>query len=298
VGIVSYLDVVIAQPSHVHRPGLIAGSNRMRCREMRAQPVGSKVRTVPARFAQPAGSGAAARMRPAPSHRIDGPAYRKRIEGIRVSARLGHRTSTGTMDMFTHESSLTSSIQPAATVHLPIVRESALAPFDRLHAGAPRRRKPGLAPHALRRALSYVDDTLDGRLTWEDIAAALDMNHFTLGRAFRASTGMTLHQYVTERRVHRARQLLAQGALSIADVALEVGFSCQSHLTTQFRRYTGTTPAAFRRAAARSDRPLASTVHLAAVQPGRAEQRLALVSIDGPARVSTGSNARAAAIAL
>jgi AraC-like DNA-binding protein len=266
---------------------------------MCAQPAGLKVTTVPTGFAQPAGSEAAARKRPTPSHRIDGPAYRKRIEGIRVSARLGHRTSTGTMDMFTHESSLTSSIEPALpAVHLQTLRDAALAQVDRQHTAAQRRRDPGLAPHALRRALSYVDGNLDGRLTWEDIAAALGMNHFTLGRAFRASTGMTLHQYVTDRRVHRAQLLLAQGALSIADVALEVGFSCQSHLTTQFRRHTGTTPAAFRRAAARSGRPLASTLHPAAVQPGRAEQRLAFGSIGGPARVSTGSNAHAAAIAL
>src|SRR5262245_47385843 len=157
--------------------------------------------------------------------------------------------------MFTHESSLTSSMEPAvAAVHLHTLRDPALGQGNRLRADSRPRRDSSLAPHALRRTLSYVDDNLDGRLTWEDIAAALRMNHFTLGRAFRASTGMTLHQYVTERRVHRARQLLTQGAASIADVALEVGFSCQSHLTTQFRKHTGTTPAAFRHAAARGVR--------------------------------------------
>lgn len=193
--------------------------------------------------------------------------------------------------MFMHESSFTSSMEPAlAAAHLQTLRDAALAQVERLRAGPPRRRDLGLAPHALRRALNHIDDNLDGSLTWEDIAAALGMNHFTLGRAFRASTGMTLHQYVTERRVHRARQLLAQGAVSIADVALEVGFSCQSHLTTQFRKHTGTTPAAFRRAAACSVGPLAAAAHAAAAQPIHAEQRTA--------RVSLGSIARTAAIAL
>jgi AraC family transcriptional regulator len=190
--------------------------------------------------------------------------------------------------MLTHESPLTSSIEPAlAAMHLRTVTDAALAQVDRLRA-RPQRRDLGLAPHALRRALSYVDDNLDGSLTWEDIAAALGMNHFTLGRAFRASTGMTLHQYVTERRVHRARQLLEQGAASIADVALEVGFSCQSHLTTQFRKHTGTTPAAFRRAATRGVQshaaiPLAAARSLCGGQPAP--------------RVSIGSTGGAAAIA-
>jgi hypothetical protein len=48
--------------------------------------------------------------------------------------------------------------------------------------------------------------------------------------------------------------LLAQGKLTIADIALEVGFLCQSHVTTLFHKHAGTTPAAFRKAASRSAR--------------------------------------------
>jgi AraC-like DNA-binding protein len=46
-------------------------------------------------------------------------------------------------------------------------------------------------------------------------------------------------------------RLLASSERSIVDIALDVGCSCQSHLTTMFRKHTGTTPGSFRRASQR-----------------------------------------------
>jgi transcriptional regulator GlxA family with amidase domain len=102
---------------------------------------------------------------------------------------------------------------------------------------------------ALRRTLRYINDNLDSKLTWHEIAARVDVGTFGFGRSFKLSTGMTPHQYVIRCRVRRAMKLLARERPSIADIALEVGCSCQSHLTTLFRKYTGTTPGAFRSAA-------------------------------------------------
>jgi AraC-like DNA-binding protein len=128
----------------------------------------------------------------------------------------------------------------AAMTCLQTARE---APSEHL---APRGR---LSSEALRSTLRYISDSMDSKLTWHEIAARIGLDTFTFGRAFKRSTGMTPHQYVVRRRMRRAMKLLACLELSVADVALEVGCSCQSHLTTLFRKYTGTTPAAFRRAA-------------------------------------------------
>ncbi|WP_250564893.1 helix-turn-helix transcriptional regulator [Adonisia turfae] len=57
--------------------------------------------------------------------------------------------------------------------------------------------------------------------------------------------GCSPYQYVLRCRVERAKRLLLQRKLSIADVALTVGFSSQSHLTQHFRRHVGTTPKRF-----------------------------------------------------
>ena len=105
---------------------------------------------------------------------------------------------------------------------------------------------PRLPRDVLRRTFRHVNDNIDSRLTWDEIAAAVGMNTFHFGSRSKPSTGMTPHRYVVRCRVRRAMKLLADAELSIAELAFEVGCSCQSHLTNLLRKYAGTTPSACR----------------------------------------------------
>jgi len=98
----------------------------------------------------------------------------------------------------------------------------------------------------LRQAIRFVNDNLDSKLKWDDIAAHVGLDAFVFGRGFKAAAGTTPHQYIIRCRLRRAMKLLARSESSLADIALEVGCSCQSHLTTMFRKHLGTTPGAFR----------------------------------------------------
>jgi transcriptional regulator GlxA family with amidase domain len=113
----------------------------------------------------------------------------------------------------------------------------------------PRGRDPRLPRELLHRALAFIDAHLDSTLGWVQIGAAVGLPSFTFGRGFKIATGLTPHQYVMRCRIRKAMSLLASSEQSIADIALEVGCSCQSHLTTMFRNHTGTTPGVFRRSA-------------------------------------------------
>jgi transcriptional regulator GlxA family with amidase domain len=106
-----------------------------------------------------------------------------------------------------------------------------------------------LSRDVLRRAVRFVNDNLDSKLRWDEIASAVGLDPFTFGRGFKLSTGMTPHQYIIRCRLRRAMKLLARDELTLADIALDVGCSCQSHLTTLFRKHLGTTPGAFRASA-------------------------------------------------
>jgi transcriptional regulator GlxA family with amidase domain len=110
-------------------------------------------------------------------------------------------------------------------------------------------RDPRLARDVLRRAIRFVNDNLDSKLKWDDMAAAVGLDPFTFGRGFKLAAGMTPRQYIIRCRIRRAMRLLTREKLTLADIALEVGCSCQSHLTTLFRKHLGTTPGAFRRSA-------------------------------------------------
>jgi len=103
----------------------------------------------------------------------------------------------------------------------------------------------------LRQAIRFVNQNLDSRLRWDDIAAALGVDPFTFGRGFKLAAGITPHQYIIRCRLRQAMRLLARKDLRLAEIALEVGCSCQSHLTTLFRKHLGTTPGAFRQRAQR-----------------------------------------------
>jgi AraC family transcriptional regulator len=117
-----------------------------------------------------------------------------------------------------------------------------------------RRCDPTLAREALRGAIRFVNDNLDSKLTWDEIAMAVGLDAFTFGRGFKLASGMTPHQYIIRCRLRRAMKLLAREDLNLADIALAVGCSCQSHLTTLFRKHLGTTPGAFRAAVKRTHR--------------------------------------------
>jgi AraC family transcriptional regulator len=112
-----------------------------------------------------------------------------------------------------------------------------------------------VVPAWFRRAERYVQDHLAGPLTVGALAAAAGMSRSHFTRLFRQTAGVPPHAYVLRRRVERAKELMAADAdLPLADVAAEVGFYDQSHLTAHFRNLVGVTPAAYR-ANARPERP-------------------------------------------
>jgi AraC family transcriptional regulator len=105
----------------------------------------------------------------------------------------------------------------------------------------------GLAPARLRRVLEFIAAHLDEDLTLADLAAIAEMSSHHFGDAFRVSTGTSPHRYVMEQRVHTARQLLRDSERSIAEIAYATGFASQAHLTVNFHRMIGATPAQYRR---------------------------------------------------
>jgi AraC family transcriptional regulator len=114
-------------------------------------------------------------------------------------------------------------------------------------AGAePRGFKGGLSGRRLSRVLSYIEENHERDLTLEDLAGEAAMSTFHFAREFKRATGTTPHQHLIRFRVERAKALLAESRLPLAEVGLRTGFSHQSHFTRLFRRLTGTTPQSYR----------------------------------------------------
>jgi AraC family transcriptional regulator len=115
--------------------------------------------------------------------------------------------------------------------------------------GAGRTVKASLGAKRLRRILEYLEGHLSGEVRLQDLARELCLSEAYLARAFKATTGTTLHRALMERRIARARRLMSQTdgmRWSLARIAAETGFASHAHLATAFRRVLGLTPSQWR----------------------------------------------------
>ncbi|MGH8502419.1 MAG: helix-turn-helix domain-containing protein [Gammaproteobacteria bacterium] len=108
-----------------------------------------------------------------------------------------------------------------------------------------------------RALLKRMQDELATNLRIEELAATLHMSPSCFTRAFKQFTGLTPCNYVIHQRVEKAKQLVLNGELDLADIAADVGFADQAHLTRHFKKLTGMTPAQFCKQKRDTDRRLA-----------------------------------------
>lgn len=134
----------------------------------------------------------------------------------------------------------------APDAHSPLLSEGlALELLGSLGRAAANERGPS-SPAWLDRARQCLHHGLSRGWTLEALSAEVEVEPGRLVRAFRRHLRTTPADYLRQLRVDTARRLLTDTERPIADIALEVGFTDQSHLTRVFRRTLGETPAAFR----------------------------------------------------
>jgi AraC family transcriptional regulator len=111
------------------------------------------------------------------------------------------------------------------------------------------RRCTPLQKWRMKRVTDHVDAHLSRRITLADMAAAAGLTRMHFAAQFRAATDMRPHDFVLQRRIERAQELLLNPEPALVDVALSVGFQTQAHFTTVFKRFAGGTPHRWRRLA-------------------------------------------------
>nr|WP_306766227.1 AraC family transcriptional regulator [Shinella pollutisoli] len=99
----------------------------------------------------------------------------------------------------------------------------------------------------MNKLVSRLGACSDGRLSVADMAETVGLSESWFANVFKQTTGKTPLQWQLGKRIDRAQQLLLESELTIADIAAQLGFSDQAHLTKAFRQIVGGTPAAWRR---------------------------------------------------
>jgi len=97
----------------------------------------------------------------------------------------------------------------------------------------------GLSKQQLQRVTEYIEAHLDDDLSLLQLAQVAGISASHMKTLFKRSMGMPVHAYVVRQRVDRAMALLRRGDLPASRVALEAGFSHQSHMLRCMRRVLG-----------------------------------------------------------
>jgi AraC-like DNA-binding protein len=125
-------------------------------------------------------------------------------------------------------------------------RELMLSLLQR-HAAVPDAAKPGKEHRAVSLAKELLHAQLAAPPSLETLATAVNLSPFHFARVFRRATGMPPHTWLIQQRIARARGLLQSGCLPL-EVATQLGFADQSHLSRQFKQVYGVGPGAYRSA--------------------------------------------------
>ena len=109
------------------------------------------------------------------------------------------------------------------------------------------RNSSGDSPRWLALIKQEIDDDVENCGRVRDLAKRAGVHPVYLTRQFRNCLGVSVSEYVKQRRVQTTAQLLSSSQLPLASVACQAGFSDQSHMGRVFRSQTGLTPHAYRR---------------------------------------------------
>jgi AraC family transcriptional regulator len=113
---------------------------------------------------------------------------------------------------------------------------------------------PGRAPEArqdvsgalsawrAQRVASHIESNLSGTIRVRDLAHLVGLSNSYFCHAFKRRYGLTVHVYLTCRRIEMAQQLMLSTTDSLSEIALSCGMSDQAHFTRAFRRVVGETP--------------------------------------------------------
>lgn len=120
----------------------------------------------------------------------------------------------------------------------------------------------GLSHWQLRRATDYLMQRLDGQISLLELAnyCGLSRSHFS--RSFKRTTGRAPHQWLSEKRLERAKELLVRTSLPLAEIAIQCGYADQSHFSRAFSARNAITPSQFRRSRSSSSIVVATLADL------------------------------------
>ncbi len=102
------------------------------------------------------------------------------------------------------------------------------------------------AHESLYRARALIDEQYTQPLDLDELARTANFSRYHFLRAFRHAFHVTPHEYLTRKRIERAKQLLAESEFTVTEICFEVGFESLGSFSTLFHKIVGWSPSIYR----------------------------------------------------
>ena len=119
-----------------------------------------------------------------------------------------------------------------------LLDQKASASSEKYHPGHNNR-------EVIEQTIKYIKENLSENLSLTSLAERINFSPIYFHKLFKASTGMTLHEYIENQRIKRSADLLISTSMTLSQIAYECGFSSQSYFSYAFERNMGMTPRAY-----------------------------------------------------
>lgn len=109
--------------------------------------------------------------------------------------------------------------------------------------------RSAVSPHnnyKIQRALEFIDDNYTAKINLEMVAGKACMSKYHFSRTFKKATGMTYQNYLNNRRVEKAKEILENGDFTITEIAFSVGYADVTHFGRIFKNVVGVTPSGYK----------------------------------------------------
>ena len=138
--------------------------------------------------------------------------------------------------------------EPKSRLYGDTLSVALLLALSRLDPLKDRSNRAGqLAPWQIRRVTEYLAAHLSDDIQLQTVSDLVKLSRSYFSRAFKISTGHAPHQWLLQARIAKAKELLVEGDLPLAQIAVDIGFADQAHFTRTFGRVVGQTPRTWQR---------------------------------------------------
>ena len=96
------------------------------------------------------------------------------------------------------------------------------------------------------KCMDYIGHHLHEKITMEDLAKHVNLNETYLSKLFRKETGLSVSEYIRDKKVEEAQGLLRYSEKTSIEIATDLGFTSHSYFISVFKKVTGETPKDYR----------------------------------------------------